>query len=147
MRKTRDELNEEVIDEGELFMFHLQKPSSNEFKSSLLHRMKKQVNLFKRYEADGNPTNILDGIQKALHCKYVAIDMGILKTLQLLGGNNKLEIGICVGGQKIEELREFLNNLDLEIRNIRRDGAVLNKGVGADFCAKRRGCVFRIQVK
>ncbi|VVA93859.1 unnamed protein product [Arabis nemorensis] len=83
MRKTTEELNEEVVDEGELFMFHLQKPSSNEFKSSLLHRMKKQVNLFKRYEADGNPANILDGIEKALHWKYVAIDMGILKTLQL----------------------------------------------------------------
>ncbi|KAL1195536.1 Phosphoacetylglucosamine mutase [Cardamine amara subsp. amara] len=43
-----------------------------------------------------------------------------------------------VGGEKIEELRESLSNLDLEIRNTGRDGGVLNESVGADFVQKEK---------
>lgn len=62
-----------------------------------------------------------------------------------ISGNNKLETSKLlvdgvngVGGQKIEELRESLNNLDLEIRNTGRDGGVLNESVGADFVQKEK---------
>ncbi|CAA0403335.1 Phosphoacetylglucosamine mutase [Arabidopsis thaliana] len=60
-------------------------------------------------------------------------------------GNDKLEISKLlvdgangVGGQKIEELRGSLSNLDVEIRNTGRDGGVLNEGVGADFVQKEK---------
>ncbi|KAG7555658.1 Alpha-D-phosphohexomutase C-terminal [Arabidopsis suecica] len=60
-------------------------------------------------------------------------------------GNDKLEISKLlvdgangVGGQKIEELRGSLSNLNLEIRNTGRDGGVLNEGVGADFVQKEK---------
>ncbi|CAL9230726.1 unnamed protein product [Arabidopsis halleri] len=60
-------------------------------------------------------------------------------------GNDKLEISKLlvdgangVGGQKIEDLRGSLSNLDLEIRNTGRDGGVLNEGVGADFVQKEK---------
>lgn len=62
-----------------------------------------------------------------------------------VSGNNKFEISKLlvdgangVGGQKIEELRGSLSNLDLEIRNTGRDGGVLNEGVGADFVQKEK---------
>ncbi|CAH8271464.1 unnamed protein product [Arabidopsis lyrata] len=62
-----------------------------------------------------------------------------------VSGNDKLEISKLlvdgangVGGQKIEELRGSLSNLDLEIRNTGRDGGVLNEGVGADFVQKEK---------
>ncbi|EOA20296.1 hypothetical protein CARUB_v10000604mg [Capsella rubella] len=62
-----------------------------------------------------------------------------------ISGNNKFEISKLlvdgangVGGQKIEELRGSLSNLDLEIRNTGRDGGVLNEGVGADFVQKEK---------
>ncbi|XP_010492800.1 PREDICTED: phosphoacetylglucosamine mutase [Camelina sativa] len=62
-----------------------------------------------------------------------------------ISGNNKFEISKLlvdgangVGGQKIEELRASLSNLDLEIRNTGRDGGVLNEGVGADFVQKEK---------
>nr|BAJ34311.1 unnamed protein product [Eutrema halophilum] len=60
-------------------------------------------------------------------------------------GKDKLEVSKVivdgangVGGLKLEELRESLNNLDLEIRNTGRDGGVLNEGVGADFVQKEK---------
>ncbi|KAG2300238.1 hypothetical protein Bca52824_036710 [Brassica carinata] len=43
-----------------------------------------------------------------------------------------------VGGQKMEVLRGYLSNLDVEIRNTGRDGGVLNEGVGADFVQKEK---------
>ncbi|KFK26037.1 hypothetical protein AALP_AA8G195100 [Arabis alpina] len=59
--------------------------------------------------------------------------------------NNKLEVSKLlvdgangVGGEKIEMLKGSLKNLDLEIRNIGRDGGVLNEGVGADFVQKEK---------
>ncbi|CAA7061421.1 unnamed protein product [Microthlaspi erraticum] len=59
--------------------------------------------------------------------------------------NNKVEISKLlvdgangVGGQKIEEMRGSLSNLDLEIRNTGREGGVLNEGVGADFVQKEK---------
>ncbi|KAL1202630.1 Phosphoacetylglucosamine mutase [Cardamine amara subsp. amara] len=65
-----------------------------------------------------------------------------------MSGNNELEMSKLlvdgangVGGQKIEELRGSLTNLDLEIRNTGRDGGVLNESVGADLCRKKRFCL------
>ncbi|CAH8381428.1 unnamed protein product [Eruca vesicaria subsp. sativa] len=43
-----------------------------------------------------------------------------------------------VGGVKMEELRGYLSNLDIEIRNTGRDGGVLNESVGADFVQKEK---------
>ncbi|KAH0860577.1 hypothetical protein HID58_088838, partial [Brassica napus] len=60
----------------------------------------------------------------------VAVDVEI-STLLLDGANG-------VGGMKMEVLRGFLSNLDVEIRNTGRDGGVLNEGVGADFVQKEK---------
>ncbi|KAG2273642.1 hypothetical protein Bca4012_045898 [Brassica carinata] len=54
-----------------------------------------------------------------------------ISTLLLDGANG-------VGGMKMEVLRGFLSNLDVEIRNTGRDGGVLNEGVGADFVQKEK---------
>ncbi|CAG7910985.1 unnamed protein product, partial [Brassica rapa] len=54
-----------------------------------------------------------------------------ISTLLLDGANG-------VGGMKMEVLRGYLSNLDVEIRNTGRDGGVLNEGVGADFVQKEK---------
>ena len=43
-----------------------------------------------------------------------------------------------VGGEKMEVLKGYLSNLDIEIRNTGRDGGVLNESVGADFVQKEK---------
>ncbi|KAG5403355.1 hypothetical protein IGI04_009474 [Brassica rapa subsp. trilocularis] len=43
-----------------------------------------------------------------------------------------------VGGEKMEVLKGYLRNLDIEIRNTGRDGGVLNEIVGADFVQKEK---------
>ncbi|KAF3545556.1 hypothetical protein DY000_02000756 [Brassica cretica] len=43
-----------------------------------------------------------------------------------------------VGGEKMEVLKGYLSNLDIEIRNTGRDGGVLNENVGADFVQKEK---------
>ncbi|KAJ6822392.1 phosphoacetylglucosamine mutase [Iris pallida] len=43
-----------------------------------------------------------------------------------------------VGGGKLEELKVMLTGLEIEIRNVGRDGGVLNEGVGADYVQKEK---------
>lgn len=43
-----------------------------------------------------------------------------------------------VGGQKLELLKEKLNGLAIEIRNLGKGEGVLNEGVGADFVQKEK---------
>lgn len=43
-----------------------------------------------------------------------------------------------VGGEKLEVIKEKLNELDIEVRNSGKEGGVLNEGVGADFVQKEK---------
>ncbi|KAL9249680.1 Phosphoacetylglucosamine mutase-like protein [Drosera capensis] len=43
-----------------------------------------------------------------------------------------------VGGEKLELLKGFCDNLSIDIRNSGKDGGVLNEGVGADFVQKEK---------
>ncbi|KAF8085414.1 hypothetical protein N665_0667s0011 [Sinapis alba] len=81
-----------------------------------------------------NESDYFENLSTSFKC---LIDLIPVKKLES-GSKLVLDGANGVGGEKMEELRGYLSNLDVEIRNTGREGGVLNEGVGADFVQKEK---------
>ncbi|KAJ6836184.1 phosphoacetylglucosamine mutase [Iris pallida] len=75
-------------------------------------------------------------IANSFRCLVDLVPKGLLKNK--VEGKLIVDGANGVGGGKLEELKVMLTGLEIEIRNVGRDGGVLNEGVGADYVQKEK---------